>query len=314
MRRWEPAGLPGATERLVAGLWDALETVRTASTDRDESRVDVPSGLRRELRWVELRGAFSWQSPQFRHAIRCGIGVMLALVVASFRPGDPLTVSFLLATFAIMQFALLCGFAVMQTRPTVFNGCMVLMSVGMNATAKHLDPRYVLVEYLLLMVLAGAIALLFGFAAIPGVPKPGPAERFGTAISAPPRSRSTACSPRNPARRNRRLNSKTRWRAPQKPYVGSLSRPRPSCCAQVRPRRRPSSTRPPGRSAPTRRPRSRCRPAPTRNNVWCSTRSRPTWSRSAQRLRRSKALSSPHWTCRGAAWRSRRRECRASTE
>lgn len=225
VRRWEPAGLPGATERLVAGLWDALETVRTASTDRDESRVDVPSGLRRELRWVELRGAFSWQSPQFRHAIRCGIGVMLALVVASFRPGDPLTVSFLLATFAIMQpewrdslskawqriggslggavvlalalwllprgfllpiglVALLCGFAVMQTRPTVFNGCMVLMSVGMNATAKHLDPRYVLVEYLLLMVLAGAIALLFGFAAIPGVPKPGPAERFGTAVDA----------------------------------------------------------------------------------------------------------------------------------
>ncbi|WP_410660777.1 FUSC family protein [Amycolatopsis sp. lyj-112] len=225
VRRREPAGLPGATERLVAGLWDALETVRTASTDRDESRVDVPKGLRRELRRVELRGAFSWRSPQFRHAIRCGLGVALALVVASFRPGDPLTVSFLLGTFAIMQpewrdsltkawqriggslggavvlalalwllpqgfllpiglVALLGGFAVMQTRPTVFNGCMVLMSVGMNATTKHLDPRYVLVEYLLLMVLAGAIALLFGFAAIPGVPKPGPAERFGTAVDA----------------------------------------------------------------------------------------------------------------------------------
>ncbi len=225
VRRKEPGGLPGATAKLVTGLWDSLETVRAAATDRDESRVDVPKGLRRELRRIELRGAFSWQSPQFRHALRCGLGVALALVVASFRPGDPLTVSFLLGTFAIMQpewrdslgkawqriggsfggavvlalvlwllpqgfllpvalVALLGGFSVMRTRPLVFNGCMVLMSVGMNATTKHLDPRYVLVEYLLLMVLAGAIALLFGFAAIPGVPKPGPAERFGTAVDA----------------------------------------------------------------------------------------------------------------------------------
>ncbi|WP_181771020.1 FUSC family protein [Amycolatopsis pittospori] len=225
VHRKELAGLPGATERLVTALWDSLETVRAAATDRDESRVDVPKGLRRELRRIELGGALSWQSPQFRHALRCGLGVALALVVASFRPGDPLTVSFLLGTFAIMQpewrdslskawqriggslggavvlalvlwllpqgfllpvglVALLGGFSVMQTRPTIFNGCMVLMSVGMNATTKHLDPRYVLVEYLLLMILAGAIALLFGFAAIPGVPKPGPAERFGTAVDA----------------------------------------------------------------------------------------------------------------------------------
>ncbi len=225
VRRKEPAELPGATARLVTALWDSLETVRTAAIERDESRVDVPKGLRKELRRIELSGAFSWQSPQFRHAIRCGLGVALALVVASFRPGDPLTVSFLLGTFAIMQpewrdslskawqriggslggavvlivvlwllpqgfllpiglVALLGGFSVMRTRPAVFNGCMVLMSVGMNATTRHLDPRYVLVEYLLLMVLAGAIALLFGFAAIPGVPKPGPAERFGTAVGA----------------------------------------------------------------------------------------------------------------------------------
>ncbi|MFD5245777.1 FUSC family protein [Amycolatopsis sp. NPDC058340] len=225
VRRDEPRDLPGATARLVTALWEALETIRTAATERDESRVDVPKGLRKELRRIELSGAFSWQSAQFRHALRCGLGVGLALVVASFRPGDPLTVSFLLATFAILQpewrdslgkawqriggslggavvlslvlwllpqgfllpiglVALLGGFSFMQTRPAVFNGCMVLMSVGMNATTRHLDPRYVLVEYLLLMVLAGAIALLFGFAAIPGVPKPGPAERFENAVGA----------------------------------------------------------------------------------------------------------------------------------
>ncbi|MFC3448882.1 FUSC family protein [Amycolatopsis speibonae] len=225
VRREEPAGLPGATARLVTALWDSLETIRTAATERDESRVDVPKGLRKELRRIELSGAFSWQSPQFRHALRCGLGVALALVVASFRPGDPLTVSFLLGTFAIMQpewrdslskawqriggslggavvltlvlwllpqgfllpiglVALLGGFSFMQTEPAVFNGCMVLMSVGMNTTTRHLDPRYVLVEYLLLMVLAGAIALLFGFAAIPGVAKPGPVERFESAVGA----------------------------------------------------------------------------------------------------------------------------------
>ncbi|WP_414938107.1 FUSC family protein [Amycolatopsis sp. cmx-11-51] len=225
VRRKEPAELPGATAGLVTALWDSLETIRTAATERDKSRVDVPKGLRKELRRIELSGAFSWRSAQFRHALRCGLGVALALVVASFRPGDPLTVSFLLGTFAIMQpewhdslgkawqriggslggavvlalvlwllpqgfllpvglVALLGGFSVMRTRPTIFNGCMVLMSVGVNATTKHLDPRYVLVEYLLLMVLAGAIALLFGFAAIPGVPKPGAAERFDTAVDA----------------------------------------------------------------------------------------------------------------------------------
>lgn len=225
VRRKEPTGLPGATAKLVTAVWEALETIRAAATERDESRVDVPRGLRKELRRIELSGAFSWRSAQFRHALRCGLGVGLALVVASFRPGDPLTVSFLLATFAIMQpewrdslgkawqriggslggavvlaavlwllpqglllpiglVALLGGFSVMRTRPAIFNGCMVLMSVGMNATTRHLDPRYVLVEYLLLMVLAGAIALLFGFAAIPGVPKPGPAERFESAVAA----------------------------------------------------------------------------------------------------------------------------------
>ncbi|MEU3627918.1 hypothetical protein BS329_29115 [Amycolatopsis coloradensis] len=121
--------------------------------------------------------------------LRCGLGVALALVVASFRPGDPLTVSFLLGTFAIMQpewrdslskacqriggsLALLGGFSVMRTRPMIFNGCMVQMSVGMNATTRHLDPRYVLVEYLLLMVLAAAVAQHGLLAAEPGTKEP----------------------------------------------------------------------------------------------------------------------------------------------
>ncbi|MEC3977691.1 FUSC family protein [Amycolatopsis sp. H20-H5] len=225
VRRAEPGSLPGATGRLVTGLWDALEGIRDAVTNRDRTRVALPPKLGRELLRVDLEGLFSWRSTQLRHAIRCALGMALALVVAGLRPGDPLTVSFLMTTFAIMQpewhdtlskawqrlagsfggavvlalviwllpqgallpiglVALLGGFSVMQSKPMVFNGCMVLLSVGMNATTKHLDPRHVLVEYLLLMLLAAVIGLLFGFAAVPGVRKPGVPERFGTAVDA----------------------------------------------------------------------------------------------------------------------------------
>ena len=134
-------------------------------------------------------GTLSWRSTQLRHAVRCAFGVLVALVVASLRPGDPLTVPFLMTTFAIMQpewrdtlakavqrvvgvlagavvlaavirflptsalvpvavLALLVGFWFMRSRPVVFNGCIVLMSVGLNATTRQLDPADVLVEYL----------------------------------------------------------------------------------------------------------------------------------------------------------------------
>ncbi|MER6898806.1 FUSC family protein, partial [Amycolatopsis sp. NPDC000740] len=79
--------------------------------------------------------------------------------------------------------ALLVGFPFMQVKPMVFNGCMVLMSVGMNATTRHLDALSVLVEYLLLVALAVVIGLLFGFAAVPGVPKPSVAQRFSEAVA-----------------------------------------------------------------------------------------------------------------------------------
>ncbi|QWF76994.1 FUSC family protein [Amycolatopsis sp. CA-230715] len=215
----------GGGAGLTGAMWSALDAVRDAEATRDRSRVDVPKSLRRQVLGSELRGALSWRSAQLRHAVRCALGMLLALVLAGFRPGDPLTVAFLMGTFAVMQpewrdsvekakqriagamagavvvvlviwllppaallpialVAVLGGFTVMRSEPVVFNGCMVLMSVGVNAGTRHLDPGEVLVEYVLLILLAAVIGLLFGFAAIPGVRKPSVAERYERAVAA----------------------------------------------------------------------------------------------------------------------------------
>ncbi|MFC0429806.1 FUSC family protein [Kutzneria buriramensis] len=216
--------LPGATERLVDDLWRMTDTVHEAVTTRDRSTANFPPYFVRALVRREMEGVFSWQSALLRHAIRCAIGMIIALTVASFRPGDPLTVSFLMTTFAIMQpewrdtlakawqrvggalagaavlalvlwllpqsallpialVALLIGFPLMQTQPMVFNGCMVFLSVGLNASTKHLDPDATLIEYVLLMAGAVAIGLLFGFLAVPGVPRPPLSRRFADATA-----------------------------------------------------------------------------------------------------------------------------------
>ncbi|MFF4596445.1 FUSC family protein [Amycolatopsis sp. NPDC001319] len=217
--------LPGDTRVLIDDLWTAVAAVREAASTRDESLVDFPRHIVRTALRREAAGALSWRSAQLRHAVRCALGMLLAVVIASFRPGDPLTVSFLMTTFAIMQpewrdtlakvwqrvagsvagavvlvlalwllphsallplglIALLVGFPFMQAKPMVFNGCIVLMSVSVNAVTKHLDPGATLAEYVLLVALAVAIALLFGFAAVPGVPKPPVAQRFSEATTA----------------------------------------------------------------------------------------------------------------------------------
>ncbi|GAA3566415.1 hypothetical protein GCM10022222_57840 [Amycolatopsis ultiminotia] len=217
--------LPGDTTTLLDEVWTMLAEIRTAATTRDRSTVDFPRHLVRQALRQEAGGALSWRSVQLRHAVRCALGMLVAVLVAAFRPGDPLTVSFLMTTFAIMQpewrdtltkawqrgagavagavvlalalwllpqsallplgiVALLVGFPFMQVKPMVFNGCVVLMAVGVNATTRHLDAVSTLVEYLLLVALAVVIGLLFGFAAVPGVPKPSVAQRFSAAVEA----------------------------------------------------------------------------------------------------------------------------------
>ncbi|MGC7100494.1 FUSC family protein [Amycolatopsis lurida] len=219
-----PDDLPGGTREWFTSMWDALGAVHKAATTRDESTVEVPRGLHRRVLDAELRAALSWKSAQTRHAVRVALGMFVALAVARLRPGDPLTLSFLMATFAIMQpewrdslskawqriagsaagavvlalviwllppsallpvglVAMLAGFPFMTSKPLLFNGCVVLMSVGVNAANRHLYPAPVLVEYLLLILLSAMIGLLFGFAAVPGVRKPSPEERLATAVA-----------------------------------------------------------------------------------------------------------------------------------
>lgn len=216
--------LPGATEHMVDGLWRLIDTVHDAVTTRDRSTSTFPRYFIEQALRREVTGMFSWRSAQLRHAIRCALGMAIALTIAAFRPGDPLTVSFLMTTFAIMQpewrdtlakawqrvggalagaavlalvlwllpqsalmpvalVALLVGFPFMQTQPMLFNGCMVFLSVGLNATSRHLDPVSTLIEYVLLMAGAVAIGLLFGFLAVPGVARPPLSARFADATS-----------------------------------------------------------------------------------------------------------------------------------
>ncbi|AXB43922.1 FUSC family protein [Amycolatopsis albispora] len=216
--------LTGPADEWHSRMREALSEIHRAATHRGESTVEIPRGLARRVLADELRGALSWKSAQLRHAVRCALGLFVALAVARLRPGDPLTLSFLMATFAVMQpewrdslrkawqrvagsaggavvlalvlwwlppsallpvglVAMLAGVPVMASRPVLFNGCVVLMSVGVNAANRHLDPAPVLVEYLLLILLAVMIGLLFGFAAVPGVRKPGAPERLATAVA-----------------------------------------------------------------------------------------------------------------------------------
>ncbi len=72
----------------------------------------------------------------------------------------------LLATAVV---ALVVAFWFLTSRPVVANGAFVMMSVGLNAGTRGLDPVHTLVEYALLVLAAVAIAVFFGFAAIPAI-------------------------------------------------------------------------------------------------------------------------------------------------
>ncbi|WP_028938073.1 hypothetical protein [Pseudonocardia spinosispora] len=217
--------LPGATRELMTSLWQGLETVQAATADRDRSRGERPDYLRKDSVRDAIRGALNWNSVQLRHAVRCALGMLIALVVAQFFTTNPLVPSFLMAVFAIMQpqlqdsmrlatqrvygavggaaalaliivlglpepalmpvgvMAMVVGMLFFQrTQPIVFNGCTVLMSVGLNVNLRHIELRQMLLEYLLMMAIAVLIALGFGFVAVPGVPVAGLASRFDDAV------------------------------------------------------------------------------------------------------------------------------------
>ncbi|MFB9904486.1 FUSC family protein [Allokutzneria oryzae] len=94
--------LPGSTGRLVTRMHEALDSVHAALADRDRTPVSwrkLGNGYLADA----LAGAISWRSAQFRHALRCALGILVALTLATQRPDDPLMTSFLMAVFLITQ-------------------------------------------------------------------------------------------------------------------------------------------------------------------------------------------------------------------
>ena len=80
--------------------------------------------------------------------------------------------------------ALLVAFWFLTSNPVVANACFVLMSVGLNAGSRGLDPERTLVEYTLLVLAAVAIAVFFAFAVVPAIRPTSLRERSEAALAA----------------------------------------------------------------------------------------------------------------------------------
>lgn len=80
--------------------------------------------------------------------------------------------------------ALCAGMWNLLARPAVGNAFMVLMSVGLNASTRHLDPVALLQEYVVLVLLSVGIGLGVGFVVVPAM-RPVPlARRIHRAVAA----------------------------------------------------------------------------------------------------------------------------------
>lgn len=217
--------LPGHTARLLEASTTGLDEVRDAAVERAPSPAPPPLTGWGISPGDAVLAALHWRSQQLRHALRCALAVLAGLIVALFRPGDPMMMTFLLAIFMIVQpdlrataataghraagalvgalllavllivlpsaallpaglVALVVGFAVRAEQPTIFNAAMMITLVGMYTTTRHWDPRAALLEYVIITLAAVAIGLGFGFAVIPGVPRPSPAARIAAAVAA----------------------------------------------------------------------------------------------------------------------------------
>ena len=206
-------GAPDPSENAVstaAGTASAgLDQVAAALAHRDDSTA-TPHAQERELYRAARRPTWRARSTYVRHAVRTALGMLIMLVItATLRPGDPLVATVLLAAFAILQaswseslararprlvgvvvgalvafgvflfapaaallpvslVALVVGLWVITDRPAIGNGCMVLVSVGLNVSTRHLDPVGTLVEYTVLMLAAVFVSLVLGFVVVPG--------------------------------------------------------------------------------------------------------------------------------------------------
>jgi len=228
VRRTEPRiALPGATRELVTSVWLGLESIQAAVANRVRTEVALPAYSGRDTGHLVARRA-DLESAQLRHAVRCALGMLLALSISMLWASSPLRLSFLLAVFAIMQPQLQDSIRVARQRaygsvaggggarpadrargpaavragadrhrgdadrdvvlhaeePAGVHACTVLMSVGLNVNMRPGDPRHA-AGVPRPDALAVGIALVFGFVAVPGVPKPTVATRFNDAVATP---------------------------------------------------------------------------------------------------------------------------------
>lgn len=145
--------LPGATGALVTSVWLGLEAVAAASRNRDRTRIALAGQVDREELWTALRGALSWRSVHLRHAVRCAVGMLIAVLVSLGFGTNPLRLSFLMAVFAIMQPQLQDTIAKAKQR-----------AIGAVAGAAGLALLIVLLELPnSALVPIGVVALLVGF-------------------------------------------------------------------------------------------------------------------------------------------------------
>lgn len=123
----------------------------------------------------------SWKESLTRAVPRfigVGVGAVLALAIILFAPQS--------ALLPVSLVALVVGLWYITGRPSIGYGCMVLVSVGLNASTRNLDPSATLAEYTVLMLAGLSIGLFFGFLVVPGGqapsaarPRPGGLDRDG---------------------------------------------------------------------------------------------------------------------------------------
>lgn len=136
------------------------------------------------LRATGLMTVFGILQASWRDTVAKAAPRIVALVVGS--AGVALTLLLVPPQYLILvALAALCaGMWNLLARPAVGNAFMVLMSVGLNASTRHLDPVALLQEYVVLVLLSVGIGLGVGFVVVPAV-RPVPlAQRIHRAVAA----------------------------------------------------------------------------------------------------------------------------------
>jgi hypothetical protein len=218
------APTPDVGNRPLDAAYAALDAIDRAAGARDDDPVPIPPEARQDLRSVPLTGWLRTAQVRHALRTGLGVLAALLLSVrlrpgdpllptllmttfgvlqASWRDtlgkawpkvvglaaGSVVVIVVILlvptAAYApVAGVALVIGLSTITTRPALGSAAMVCMSVAMNSSLRHLDPVGTLVEYVLLTAGALVIAVVVGFAVVPGVRPPALRVRVEEAVAA----------------------------------------------------------------------------------------------------------------------------------